>query len=132
MDINDLARNLLSDPDGCDCGDALHMIFEATPFRHWTEIADDGTTYLANLGISTEEYDPIDGMISAVAAHAYNSGIAAVAKAINVDPKSLMLACGDIFEEGAKSFGIEGLAEAVRSMDEYLRERKNRAHVKAL
>lgn len=73
-----------------DLGDLLHVYFEATKMRDWVDIANEARDLWKFLfKEEVEMYSPIDELLSAVAAQAAEGIYAAVASALDLNPKYL-------------------------------------------
>ena len=103
----------------------LHEHLQSLDQWDWCDISDEGNrAWEMALKIPVEEWSPIDGILSAVAAQASHGAFAAVAAALGVDARALENAIAPWYENQRDlppPVGIAGLGEEISASEEYLR-----------
>lgn len=122
--LKDILARVRTDAE-FDASDAMHRLFdEQMPHTHWSEISEWADNALEKAGIDAPYGDALHAIVHATIAHSYYSGIAAVARTLQVDAEELHYACSESLDPDCKTppVGINGLRDKLSETRAWLND----------
>lgn len=103
-----------------DLNDAMHSLVDRQAPEHWCEISSTAEEWLESLAEIEVEYgSPINAVLNAAIAWAYESGAASVARVLGLDAKLVHRACSGALDDEPPAPGTEGLPLLLERMEDW-------------